>query len=298
MKTKLHTYHFNCGVPSDAEAYLKLRDERMIPESRRPARTKFVSTGKDDGQAFTHLPILRSGDWHTTHEVELDLSHIFANQWNTAAADGERGKHGGYRIFDWVEYYSSHNVRRIWGHWLEVTDEMVKVRDETLACGYCGQHYGSWHESHLTAPRQFGFCKKCLNSPYLKENELYMLRLMPESFTGRHDAHPLTTEESEWLLPRYIESQMETMKAADEAKAEAARARLEKQREVDAMNYAGFDLLLRAGVNTDNVIFHDHVPEFKFGWRSPLSPSVADATKKKLDELSFPYPVRFETTSK
>jgi len=286
MKTKLHTYYFDCGVIPQSQAYLLLR-EQMKKESRRADRINFVSTGGKDGNNFRHLPTLEHGEWHTTHEIDLDPAHIFDDQWNSATTD----EHSGYRVFDWVEYYRPSSKSVIWGHWLEVTDEMVEARNFTLRCGYCAQHYGHLHESHLPKPTDMNFCSKCLGNSYLKESELYMLRLTPIS---RRVSGSLSDKESEWLLPRYLEAQVNAKSKAAKAKAEEQRARLEKDREVDAMKYDGLDRLLKAEIDISNVIFHGHVPTFKFGWRSPLSPSVADTFKQRLAEIEFPHPTEFE----
>jgi hypothetical protein len=286
MKTKLHTYYFNCGVIPQCQAYLLLC-EQMKKESRRADRIKFVNTDNKEGNNFSHLPILEHREWFTTHEIDLDLAHIFDDQWNSATTD----KHSGYRVFDWVEYYQPSSKSVIWGHWLEVTDEMVDARNFTLRCGYCHQHYGHLHESHLPKPTDMNFCSKCLGSPYLKESELYMLRLTPIS---RRVSGSLSDKESEWLLPRYVEAQVNAKSKAAKAKAEEQRTRLEKDREVDAMKYDGLDRLLKAEIDISNVIFHGHVPTFKFGWRSPLSPSVADHFKQRLAEIEFPHPTEFE----
>ena len=65
------------------------------------------------------------------------------------------------------------------------------------------------------------------------------------------------------------------------------------------MEYEGMKLLLDNNINTDNVIFHSHVPEFKFGWRSPLSPCVADAMLDKLKAIGFSpkFPVHLHTNT-
>ena len=287
MKTKLHTYSFNLGVIPEHQAYTLLK-ERMMRESRRRDRTNFIST-TSGGRAFGHLTELGDVDGVVTYEVELDVKHLFDDQWNTTATEG----HSGYRVFDWVEHFYAHNRNVIWGHWLEVTDEMVEARQKTRICGFCAEHYGTVHEEHLTAPRANPeFCKKCLGSPYLKEDELHLLRLLP---AGRKSGHrePLTDDERDWLLPRYLDAQLEGDKARRAQRTEQQRAQLERQRQLDEMKFDGMTRLLNAGIDLSNVIFHDHHPVFKFGWRSELSPSVAEAMQAKLAEIEFPHPTEF-----
>jgi hypothetical protein len=261
----------------------------MKTESRRDDRVKFVSTAKDrSGCVFSHLTELSSGGsadgFVTTYEVDISAEHLFDDQWNTASTDD----HSGYRVFDWVEYYDVHNKSVIWGHWLEVTDEMVAARQETKVCRYCWATYGTKHETHL--PGNPVFCEQCLGSPYLKETDLLLLRLVSVDKKNRGKISDLTQDELDWLKPRYVEAQLRGSEERRKAKLEEQRARLEKERKLDEMKYDGQTRLLDADLDLTNVIFYSHHPLFKFGWRDKLSPSVAEAIAEKLQEIGFPYP--------
>jgi hypothetical protein len=292
MKTKLHTYSFHTRNTPEHQAYLDLK-ERMMRESRRRVHTSFTHP-TSSGRAFDHLTKLGDVDGITTYEVELDVKHLFDNQWNSSATEG----HSGYRIFDWVEYFDASNPTNIRGHWLEVTDEMVEARQKTRICGFCAEHYGTVHEDHLTAPRANPeFCKKCLGSQYLKEEELHLLRLLPADRKHGH-REPLTDDERDWLLPRYLDAQLEGDKERRAQRTAHQRARLEKQHQLDEMKFDGLTRLLNAGIDLSNVIFHDHVPVFKFGWANKLSPSVAEAMQTKLAEIEFPHPTEFAIDKK
>jgi hypothetical protein len=296
MKTKLHTYDFNLGIISEHQAYTLLK-ERMMRESRRRDRVNFVSTPGHgtSGTAFNHLTKLGDVDGVVTYEVELDVKHLFDDQWNTVATE----RHTGYRVFDWVEYFDAHNRNVIWGHWLEVTDEMVEARQKTRICGYCEAHYGTLHEEHLTESEETpGFCKKCLGSQYLKEDELHLLRLVPITAKRSKRRDLLTDDESALLMPRYLDAQLEGDKERRAQRTEQQRAQLERQRQLDEMKFDGMTRLLNAGIDLSNVIFHDHHPVFKFGWRSELSPSVAEAMQTKLAEIEFPHPTEFVIAKK
>jgi hypothetical protein len=284
MKTKLHSYHFNLKYLPDHQAYILLK-ERMKRESRRDNHIKFVDTAPRDNQSFDFLkPIICDGNL-TTYEVELDIKHVFNNQWNSA----DTLDHSGYRVFDWVEYYNPHNVSLIRGHWLEVTDEMIAIRENTLKCGYCGAQYGPHHQ----ASEHPDFCTKCLDSPYLKEEDLGLLRLYPVSAKHGPQSSELSSDDRAWLLPRYTEAQMKGNKDRAESRALKQREALEEKRALNDMEYAGFDQLLNAGIDIRNIIFHSHIPVFKFGWRSALSPSVAEAMKAKIEEIGFKFPTEF-----
>jgi hypothetical protein len=286
MKTKLHTYHYNCGVIPQSQAYLKLRDARMKTESRRDDRVKFVSTAKDrSGCVFSHLTLLSSDANTSTYEVDISAEHLFDDQWNTASTDD----HSGYRVFDWVEYYDVHNKSAIWGHWLEVTDEMVAARQETKVCRYCWAMYGTKNETHL--PGNPVFCEQCLGSPYLKETDLRLLRLVSVDKKHHGKVSDLTQDELDWLKPRYVEAQLRGSEERRKDKMAEQRDRLERERELDNMKHDGMKRLLDADLDLTNVIFYSHYPLFKFGWRDKLSPSVAAAIAEKLQEIGFPYPI-------
>lgn len=293
MKTKLHSYHFNISNPAEREAYNLLR-LTMAKQSRHTSPKEFLEM-RPSGSGFEHLLLLSSPTHnHSVYEVELDPKHLFSSdQWNTV----ERGGHSGYRVFDWVEYISPHSRSIKRGHWLEVTDEMVDALQKTMACGYCGAMYGNIHPDHLTAPRHdIGrkFCKKCLGSNYLKESELSLLRLRAVSVkSGRREN--LTDEEHAYLMPRYLEAQTESKAQQAAVVLAACRRRVEDAYAKATMEYEGMKLLIENGINTDNVIYHSHVPEFRFGWRSPLSPSVAAAMRDKLEAIGFTprFPVTF-----
>lgn len=297
MKTKLHSYSFNTGNIPDHQAYNLLR-LTMAKQSRQAKPKEFLETGSS-GNAFDHLLLLETPTQnHSVYEVELDPKHFFNDQWNTAARDG----HSGYRVFDWVEYISPHSVNIKRGHWLEVTDEMAEACQNTLACGYCGALYGNLHPDHLTVtddPIGRGFCGKCLGSSYLKEDDLPLLRLRAVNVKSSRLRDGLTDEENDWLLPRYLEAQTVSKTKDGDAVLASCLKRVEAAHHLATMEYEGMKLLIENGINTDNVIFHSHVPEFKFGWRSPLSPCVADAMLDKLKAIGFSpkFPVHLHTNT-
>ena len=285
MKTKLHSYHFYTANPFEHRDYYLLRSA-MAAQSRQAKPKKFLETGSS-GSTFNHLKLLETPTQNNSvYEVELDPKHLFNDQWNTEARDG----HGGYRVFDWVEYtpFHDHGIKR--GHWIEVTDEMADARQNTLVCGYCGALYGNLHPDHLTVtddPIGRDFCGKCLGSSYLKEDDLPLLRLWAVNVKASRLREGLTDEENDWLLPRYLEAQTVSKTKDGDAVLASCLKRVEAAHHLANMEYEGMKMLIENGINTDNVIFHSHVPEFKFGWRSPLSPCVADAMLDKLKAIGF-----------
>ena len=175
-------------------------------------------------------------------------------------------------FFDWYEgIYPNKKIRQ--GHYLNITDEMRAVRQHTLSCGYCGKQIQD------SDPHD-AFCDRCLDSEYLKEEELHLLRLMStvESFPTRA---PLTDAELAELLPRYVARQTTGKDSRAVQLRIRTRQRVEEKhsREIAAAEdeYKGMIWLLDHDINVANCIFYSHTRRFCFGWQSPLCESVRSA---------------------
>lgn len=277
-QTKLHRYDFRLIDPEQAKAWTAL-------QKKLKGRKCLEMCGDVNGPKS-----LPDGASETVEDVTIELRHIFNDQWNTTTD----------RVFDWYKFYEVRGMSRACGHWLEITDEMQAARMQTVSCGYCGTHYSrnvdqvSFNTLPFPPEPADGFCNACLDSAYLKETELHLLRLRPKS-EDRGNHAPLTTEERETLLARYVDRQTT---GADSR----AVQRREKQRR-DVIEESGKDIqnatterdgklwLWDHGVDLENVIYYSHTSKFSFGWRSPLSPSVKS---KMLDVLSgFPFDYEF-----
>jgi hypothetical protein len=227
-----------------------------------------------------------------TVEIELEPRHLFENQWNSTKA----------RVFDWFQHYEWQGAQRARGHWLEMTDEMLAARRETVHCGYCGKQYGPLHEA---AP-QDGFCDACLDSPYLKESEIYMLRLRTieqdwergeDNEGGFRKRVPLTTEEKDRLVPRYIARQTtgndSRAKKARDQQRERVLAEFEKTTKAATTERDGMLWLWDKGFSLNNVIYYSHTDKFGFGWRSDgVDQSVADKLLEVISEFPFDYEIK------
>lgn len=268
MKTKIHYYFFNVSYPIQNADYLVMADKLRAEKGR--------------GHWHNVMGKPAANDRHTyAKEITLETKHLFKNQWNADVG----------RVFDWYEGIGSNpNVKL--GHWLEMTEEMKAIRQNTLACGYTGQQF----------PADCGFVfnetERALGSPYLKETELLLLRLQP--INTRFDIHrpELSKAEFAYLLPKYIEAQTKYSAIRNQerkarqikaAQAEYAKAlegvkRAENKRD-------GFLWLINNDVSTENVIYYPHTGRFSFGWQSKLSPSVAANTREILKDFPFNYDI-------
>lgn len=256
MKTKLHTYRFDISNPSEKEAYKKLCEELRST----PGRGHWMNCISVNGYNY------KAGD------VELEENCLFENQWNC-----EQG-----RVFDWFEEYQIHNKKIKRGHYLDITPEMAEIRANTCKCGYCGKMeykaFGKIHEG-------------CFSSPYLKEEEIYLCRMMPVDFKGKR--LPLSDEEKEIIIPKYIDAQT---KGNDERSlARLAKMREDLKKDLDSTianaktKFDGMTWLMDNGVNIENVIYYSHTNTFSFGWRSPLSESVKSRILDIISEFPFEY---------
>jgi hypothetical protein len=160
---------------------------------------------------------------------------------------------------------------------------MRAIRQTTLVCGYCGKHYPNG---------QAGFCQACLDSPYLKESDLFLLRLLPVAlhFPTRE---PLTEAERTELLPRYISRQTSGSESRALKARQASFRRIEekyrKEKAAVEEEYRGMLWLWEHAVNLENVIYYSHTGKFSFGWRSPIEPSVKSRLLDLLCEFPFEY---------
>jgi len=262
IKTNIHHYSFPL---SDAKGYMALCDK--------------LSATHKSFQAIPSLTDERTRYTNSVEPVELETKCLFNNQWNTPTA----------RVFDWFDAAAYRGRTNYSGHWLEITEEMEQVRRETLVCGYCGSHYGPHHEEHGDIPEE-GFCTKCLSSEYLKETEIYLLRLQPVSDQWEVKRAPLTEEEAAWLKPLYVDTQIEGDKQRIEGEKKASIAEVVKKYDTATIEYGGMMWLLERGFSIRNVIFYSHTEVFKFGWRQPLSEDV----KREYENRLKGFPFKFE----
>jgi hypothetical protein len=268
MKTRLHKYAGNVTDPEYEALHARLEAEGR----------RCILFCVPNGQRSTSVP---------DGEITLDTTHLFHDQWNTVA--DETGN--GYRVFDWVEYYDPTLSRgHRWGHYLEVTAEMIEARKVRHACGFCGNQEDS---------PSSGFCDKCLDSPYLAQSELHLTRFLPvaESFGAKRE--PLTAEERAVREPLYIERQTTGKAARTEKQTAERRARILRDRERTIENAKteadGFLWVLDnvPGV-FENVIFYKHTGRFTFGWRKKLSADVVSRLLEVISEFPGSYDIKCE----
>lgn len=193
IETKIRGYYLNLNNPPDREEYDRIKAERN------KAGVELFDVIDGEKGVF--------GQFEKT--VTIETKWIFGNQWNTTEA----------RVFNWYESIApSRSIKR--GHYLEITDQMVDLVQNTFKCGYCGAEYYGKHNAGK-------FCNKCLDSEYLKDSDLFLLRVLPavNKFGKRK---PLTEAEYTILKADYIFAQTRSTKSRA-----ATRRRKEKQSRIE-----------------------------------------------------------------
>jgi hypothetical protein len=270
IQTTIHFYMFDTREEDEAAAYAKLCEAIRATPGRGHEHHVLRCGGPKERMHGL-------GKHGTSQVVTLETQHLFENQWNCT----EIG-----RVFDWYESVLPEARHRKCGHYLDITPEIIDIRQNTLACGYCG------NQMPLADKPADGFCPKCVSSEYLEREQLYLLRLVPVNCSFSHARAPLTDQEMSVLLPRYIEAQSKIEQARTvkirEALLDDYRARIKKAE----TKKDGFLWLLDNGINTDNAIYYDHVDTFSFGWRHKIDKLVADELRGKLEKFPFKYEIK------
>lgn len=280
IKTTLHYDTYNLHNPDEKRAYEALM-ARLNEAGMRPQRMECWARASNEPGAMEFRECLRALDGR---EVELEIKHLFDNQWNTAPIKGLSDN--GLRVFDWQDasFPDVRHVRQV--QWLEQTEEMKVLREGRVACGYCGHQHD--------AP-EGGFCDRCLDSPYLKEDGLHLLRLRKIANTSRRE--PLSDWEVATLLPLYRKAQLHgnarraakmTNDALEKIERKRAKSIADAEREADGMRW----LLREIPGVYENAIYYGHAETFGFGWRSKLDKQGASDLHNAL--ASFPYRYRIE----
>lgn len=281
MKTRVHYYRIDTSTTKGQTEYAALL--ARIAANHPEARGKWM-------HAAATSPSTAGNDSPRTIAVEIETAFLFSNQWNTAPTDDSQS---GMRVFDHYEeisyYYGRECAPHIKvGHWTEITDEMAAARHNTLKCGYCGHHYGPLHG----APPADGFCRACLDSPYLKAEELHLLRLRPITEEDNSRA-PLSYSERDAIMPEYVSRQTSGADSRAVAKRAKQREKIERDLTLATRERDGMLWLLDRGMDLENWIYYSHTDTFACGWRDKgVSPEVASAVLEIVSEFPYRYEVR------
>lgn len=273
IQTTLHYYRFDTSDEAQAQAYKDLLENTLkeigFPVWKTDCHTYIPNPNRD-----SFLATVKSTNGKV---IELETDHLFPNQWNA--------KDPSLRLFNWAEYrWPNRSLKE--GYWLEQTDEMRAVLENTAKCGYCG---------HIEPVGQHKFCPKCIGSLYLNEGSLHLTRMVPVKDTDKN-REPLTEQERAERLPLMQSAQTVTLTEVQ------AKHRERQYKRVNDQYYKSIGLatikqqdslwMLDRGINIDEAIYYDHVSRWEFGWRSPIEVTVAQTLKEKLKGLDSNWRIR------
>lgn len=214
----------------------------------------------------------------TSDAVDIQTNWITNNQWNTAAPDNRR-------VFDWYRGLVP-NEKIAQGHYLDLSPELLALRETVGTCGYCGKHY----EAPFPA-----FCDACIDSSYLKVDDLRLTRVAPAGVSFGYNREPLTADEYAIRQPLYVAAQIHG--TTERGKARIAKQRADIAREYETakenakIHHDGLLWMLDHGINTDNAIFYKHIGRWNFGWRNKLDAATISALLDVLCEFPFDYDI-------
>lgn len=283
LTTTLHCKTFHLRDPKDKAAYDAL-GVQLRANGLKPMVVGHM-TGASDPNGAKYRNRMHDLDGR---EITLETEFLFGDQWNTAPI----GDGPGLRVFDWQDssIFDVKRVRTV--QWLDVTDEMRAIRNDTLKCGYCG----AMVRPGAPVPED-GFCTKCIDSQYLEVDTLHLLRLRPVSAEG--DRPKLSEAEREALLPRYREAQLHGSTERGKARIAKAKQEIEDRytktlakalirRDGDRWIVANMPQLLR------NAIYYDHTGRWCFGWDKPLNADQLSQLLDVVSEFPFPYDIKVD----
>tara|TARA_R100000951_G_scaffold28527_1_gene24456 strand:+ start:654 stop:1490 length:837 start_codon:yes stop_codon:yes gene_type:complete len=246
----IEKYRLNLGVPEEAAQYAEI--ERR---AKALGHKLFDSSSmrKDISTYLKNLP--------TVFYVETD--YLFKNQYNTEE---------GHRIFDWSEeIYPNRDIKE--GYFITSgVDELREAKNNQLACGYCGARYDA-------SKTDAEFCHKCLDSEYLTEDSLYMLRLRNVFNENRPKGIP------SFLKAAYEEGRkVFNIKQAKKKKEKAAQLLidLEERQKLERYETQVKHDLLMVDINPDNLIYHKHSDTWSYGWRKKVTIEEFNTYRQKI----------------
>ena len=253
MKTMINFYYYNTANGQEAQDYALLCE----------------SLKEDKGRAGLFACICSKphalGPHGTSQPIELNDDIILRNQW-----DSDFG-----RVFDWYEDIRPYDRSIKRGHYLDITQEMIDVRNNTYVCGYCGRY----------SDKADIFCRKCLGSEYLTEGNLDLLALRPVAISN---SAPRLPDGMQMRLKKlWRVAQVTRLK--EKAKKLIADTRKEKARYVAEANEKLRIKLhfLNNGVDIGNMIYYPSRNVVCYGWRTRVSMEEAVKIESKLKPFWF-----------
>jgi hypothetical protein len=255
-------YRFNLDKPEEAEAYKNL----SFPKCK--VWTMYYYSPSTKKQRDFGASLKKLGERKT---IDLETKHLFSNQWNTTE------EYENLRIHRWAEWdYPNRDIKE--GYFIEITEELQHLLDNTLACEYCS------HQEPKTVSNPT-YCPSCVGSEYLSEDLLPLTKLQPVSSKKKRDSF-----DKDLYLKEHGDK---LTKVLTDRKAKKRDDLIEKYESKAALNKFQFEtqllLLDNEVIDLNNVIYYDHRKMWTFGWYTKLTDEEKVTLAQKLSSINFPH---------
>jgi hypothetical protein len=277
IKTDIFYYRFNISDPKERKQYkqecikAKSLSGFKEPDTLHYINFAYSQKAKDNLREFM-------AKIKTYKTITIETKYLYNNQFNTKE---------GFRGWYWREMiYENPNIKE--GYYIVNPQELKDLLNNTFSCGFCGKQYTK--EQHKT----LSFCNSCLDSEYLKQEELFLLRL--KAISDKSERLPLNDCDKAVLTETYKGSQIfgNNKRGKDRLKALRDRLLKDKQKAIKDINkkYNGFIWCLDNGIKTDNLIYYNHTDIFSFGWRDRLTFEQEQELKGLLKYFPYNYEIK------
>jgi len=275
IKTKIKYYKFDISDKEQNKKYLALCEAIKAIGLKKDTHHHINFSYKSNKEFMNKIKTMEEKGF-----VEIETKFIFSNQWNTSEESFN------LRIWDWSENVFEDNYIKE-GYFLEDVKELSELRQNTFICGYCGKYYTREQKEK----EDISFCYKCLDSEYLTEDNLCLLRL--KRINDKTTRGDLNDCDKEVLLKSYYEKQKIGRTNRLNKNIEDKKKKLKENLKNANEEYKGFMWLIENNLNFTNVIYYSHTKTFSFGWRDKLSFKEEQNLKKVLK--NFPYEYELKT---
>lgn len=204
------------------------------------------------------------------HEFELDPTHLFEDQFNTAC---------GLRLFDQCRIKYPNKDLKV-GYIVTNLDELNAARSKVRKCGYCG--------NQLEAPSQAEWCPKPhLDIPFDRIHLTYLRSLYKPQLATQEQVEARCVE----VWPLHLsnpDSPIYNQKIAERITDLSARKTAAMKKIDEEMTI--ISKLANLGVPyhlIENCIYYDHKQAVCFGWRNCLSARDKELLQSLLTDVEF-----------
>jgi len=286
IKAKIYFYRYDISKKDEKKAYLKeMETAKVFSGWTSPNTLHYINFSYESNKEFNEklkgLTIKNlSGEVKKEGIINIETKHLFNNQFNTQE---------GFRLWNWREnIFLNKDIKE--GYYIEMPKEYFNLLENTFSCGYCGKQYT--REEKIK--KDLSFCDACLGSEYLKEDDLFLLRL--KRINDKTERLPLNDCDNEILTDINLKEFERLNKIRKKENIKRIKAKLTKERKENIANseneYKGFMWCLNKGIETDNLIYYNHTKTFCFGWRDKLNFEKEQQLKKDLKGFPFKFELK------